>query len=138
MTRDELSERILATLEEAGEENIPTLMNTVVTSADVAPNVDDLQEALRELLQKRLARLATSAAPGQRLKELQQDVEENEIARLSDWLQYDTALRSWVDRRTSGPPYSDSYPYVKLTQAGRAASTRILSAKGYEWWRPRK
>lgn len=134
---DEFRERILATLEEAGEENIPTLMNTLAGSPDATWNVRVVQGILSDLLHDGLVTLAAQAAYGQRLTDLQLDAAKDEIVHIADWLHYDSARGYWLDGRITGRPYSDSYPNVRLTAAGRRESVRILSERGYEWWRSR-
>lgn len=133
----ELSMRVLATLEEAGEETISTLINTVFEPAGSEAEIADLKLALDSLVQQGLTQLSTARA-GQRLEELPRQASIDEIAKISTRLSFDGSSKTWRDPQHSGPPFADDEQYVVLTRAGRMKSVEILTARGYQWWRPQR
>lgn len=137
MPIDELAQRVLATLEEAGEENIPTLMNAVLDVSGGEADILALKKALHGLLDEGFVSWATAPVPGERLKGLENQDLNSEVYNISNWLQYDATRAVWIDSRVSGPPFLDNYPYILLTQLGRLKSWEILASRGYQWWRPR-
>jgi hypothetical protein len=134
--QSELEQRILAVLDDAGEEDVPTLLNTVLLGAVGAGTLNSYLVALRILVTQNLIRLANSRENNGRLSELSIEESLQEIDNQAVVLKYDPAEGSWQDSSRTGPPYPPSNPNVVRTQLGKQRSREILTERGYQWWSP--
>jgi hypothetical protein len=132
----ELEMRVLSELEEAGEEDVVTMMMTVMPPTGQASEVDDMQRALESLVRADLVRMSMDRDTTGRLKALSKDESLSAIADLKSQLRF--MGENWVDTRYSGPPFGDPFPYIVDTEAGREKALQILEQRGYQWWRRRK
>lgn len=128
--------RILAVLEEAGEENVPALLNTIVDPIGVPEELTALQEALSKLVDFDYIRMSTGLDAFKRLERSSKSISLEIITEMQTRLIYDIRTRLWRDRQHHGPPYLEPFPYVVYTGSGRQKATEILSERGYQWWRP--
>lgn len=123
----ELQERLLAELEEAGEENIPTLANTVF--ADECANSDEkriqMKNALASLINADLVRVAFDDGSGRALIELSKERSYETI------MQFHMVLRSDDGTWTGG---LRPWPEIVTTEIGKMQAQGILKARGYRWW----
>lgn len=131
----ELQMRILAELEEAGEENVPTIMNTVMEPTGDPSEVDAIQQALEGLVQADFISMSIDLDAAKRLKVLSQDQSLAVIADLRAGLGFRASDRHWMDIRRKGPPYSWSFPYILATSEARRKGREILMERGHNWWR---
>jgi hypothetical protein len=132
----ELEMRVLSELEEAGEEDVVTMMMTVMPPTGQASEVDDMQRALESLVRADLVRMSMDRDTTGRLKALSKDESLSAIADLKSQLRF--MGENWVDTRYSGPPFGDPFPYIVDTEAGKEKAFQILEQRGYQWWRRRK
>ena len=133
----ELELRILANLEEAGEENVPALLNTILLNADEeSAYLDSYLKALQNLVTKDHVRLSTSRGSDRRLADLSIANSLREIEGQRGELIFDASEKLWRDKSRVGPPYGPTYPYVVLTKVGRALSIKVQTERGYQWWAP--
>jgi hypothetical protein len=133
---DELELRILAELEEAGEGDVPTIMNVVFLPVPDPNALQYYMDALRNLINRNLVRLSTSLGADHRLADLSISDSLREIEVQAGKLKFDEVERYWVDTSITGPPYGLRYPYVVITESGKAKSHQILTERGYQWWSP--
>jgi Skp family chaperone for outer membrane proteins len=125
----EFERRMLAELEEAGEENFPTLVNTVTMPQDATHALDAMRRALQGLLAAGQVEVATArSSEGTWLPLSAQDAAQ-EIAAISFEMCFDTVSNRWrcTKRRSA--------LQVLLTAVGREKSESLLSELGYRWWR---
>lgn len=134
----ELEMRILSELEEAGEEDVLTLVVTAMEPVGDANEIEQICEALTNLVRADLARMSVDRDSTRRLRELPQDQSLTAIAELPANLRYDNERGHWTDMRHRGPPYGSPFPYVVGTNSGIARALEILHARGYQWWRAQK
>ena len=69
----ELEMRVLSELEEAGEEDVVTMMMTVMPPTGQASEVDDMQRALESLVRADLVRMSMDRDTTGRLKALSKE-----------------------------------------------------------------
>jgi hypothetical protein len=130
----EMKLRILATLEEAGNENAISLLNTVIAPTGVTAEPERYERALVELVEEKLVYIDMTNERWPR-DWRPHDVSQKAIENLATHYVYDIATRFWRDSRIQWKPgLKVSEPEVVLTDAGRVESVRILEARGYEWW----
>jgi hypothetical protein len=134
----ELEMRILSELEEAGEENISAMMNTVIQPRGEASELLEMQRALMSLVQADLVRMSMDRDASGRLRDLSQSASRDVIADLTSGLRFNRERMLWTDTRHSGPPYGDPFPYIVNTESGKEKGFQILDQRGYQWWRPKK
>jgi hypothetical protein len=132
----ELEMRVLSELEEAGEEDVVTMMMTITPPTGDASELDDMQRTLESLVRADLVRMSMDRDATGRLKALSTDESLSAIADLKSHLRF--VGKNWVDIRNSGPPFGDPFPYIVDTEAGREKAFQILEQRGYQWWRLKK
>lgn len=131
----EFAQRILAELEEVGENNVFSLLNTIIEPKGNQDETAGMQEALKSLLMANLVqmRLETHSGPiGLPLMPAEAMVE---CSDMSHWFTFDGASGYWT--LGHGDLRDTAYPQIVLTAAGRAAAVQLLSRRGYQWWRQR-
>lgn len=136
LSSNEVELRILATLEEAGEENITGLMNTVTLPWPSKEIKATFLEALRALIRKDFVRLSVSRTTQLRLAELSIDGSLQETDLQDNKLAFDEKRALWTDPSRKGPPFPEPFPYVITTELGKVRSRDVLVSRGYQWWAP--
>jgi len=125
---EELQQRILSELEEAGEQGLITLLNTVADfrqgrEAEVAT----YQNALRDLIDQGLILMAPERVTGHALAEVSAEHSHRMVIDGLNGLHFVKDQLYWTKTRST-----DSY--VVATEAGMARAREVLSERGYEWW----
>jgi hypothetical protein len=131
----ELAMRILSELEEAGEENVTAMLNTVVDGTGTEEQISSYQQALRELVQADLARMSIERDVSRRLVRASSLTSEEQIEGIASFLVFDHQAQRWRDRRRTGPPFIDPFPHIVCTSSGKQKGFEILDKRGYQWWR---
>ena len=132
----ELEQRILAELEEAGEETVGTLINTVTASAGDPAESNRCFAAIGSLIGSDLVRMSNSRGADRRLEPLPQRDSLAVLDSLASKIKYDPNKSYWRDTSViAGKPLRDDPPAVILTVSGKATSIAILTGRGYQWWR---
>ena len=128
ISNDEQQLRILAELEEAGEEELVALLNTAVDKTRGHPEeVALFREAMEQLIDKGLVLMAPQNEPGKRLVEV--DAKQS-LTMLSEVL--GSLIFGADDLHWTADPFV--YTYAVLTDAGRLAAKKLLGERGYRWW----
>jgi len=127
--------RIVSELEEAGEEDVVTMMNTVVQPAGDPGELAEVQQALENLVHADLIRMSMDRDSSGRLKDFPKNESLDVIADLESGLSFNRERMLWTDTRHPGPPYADPFPYIVNTETGRKKGFEILDERGYQWWR---
>ncbi len=135
MQLSEMEMRILANLEEAGEEYSCAVLNMISDEQAQAASVADYQQALRNLIAEGLIAIVLFSLPaGTQSLTLPEALSEIEV--LTEHYRFSPELGGWEDVRETGPPYfSAPLPRIVATDAGYAKAIELLEARGYEWWR---
>ncbi len=131
----ETAMRVLSELEEAGEEDVPTLLNTIFTPDGVKHEAEEIENAITRLAELDLVRLSIDREAGKRLRELSREESMSAVMGLASKYTFDPAQRLWRHVDRGGPPYGDEFPYVVATESGRELAFKILDERGYQWWR---
>ncbi len=130
----ELAMRILSELEEAGEENVAAMLNTVIAGTGSETEISDYQQALRELIHAGLAAMSIERDATRRLTRASRELSDEQINGISAFLEFDDQRALWSDSRIKGPPFGQKFPLIVITEAGREKSVQILKDRGHGWW----
>ena len=124
----EMAARILAELEEAGQEHVPAMLNTVAATTGDAEEKTQYAAALAVLVRDDLARLAYDRDPQGWLVPLSKEESVAAVSQLADGLLFGTndGLWTWVGSRR---------PDILITPAGLQQARELIEARGYSWWR---
>lgn len=128
----ELAQRIVSELEEAGFENVPSTMNTVLNLTGTTDDIDEFRGALGEIIQLGLADIGYVDVHMGKLRAVPRDEMEEVIGSLGKMMSFDAAERYWIWDR------SQRVAEIIATKAGVAKSHEILEERGYQWWREKK
>ncbi len=131
---NEYAQRILSELEEAGQENVFAMLNTIIEPGGAEAEVEGFKELLSLLMDRGLITLGMSAFGRRTSKELEPRESPNLNAELQRWFRFDNRRNIWTLKDGILP--STSIPEIYLTPEGRQMSEAILVARGYQWWRP--
>lgn len=124
----EISERVLAELEEAQEENIYGLMNTVIQATGAEAERGIYAAALVRLIEFGDVALARESS-GRPLKEMSAADSALEARRATAAMKFEPSKRGWIDP-------TDAYEiYAVLLPPGLERSVKLLEERGYQWWR---
>ena len=139
----ETAQRILALLEEAGEDAVSSTINTVFLPPRSAEAMDNFVTALLDLVNSGYARMAQDRDASRRLVDLDIPLSVAAVLAIPTYIQFVENPPSagddpeWVDTRSKGPPYAMMLPRIVLTTDGSAKADEIMTARGWEWWIPR-
>ncbi len=131
---DELEERLISELEEAGFEDLITLLQTVTARSGTPEELASIREAVNTLLGAGLVTIMSEATLPNHPMELRQSEAEALLANMASEFRFDATKRYWLYTKENGPPFVLQYPEVRLTAAGRSAATVILARRGHRWW----
>lgn len=139
----ELELRILAELEEAGLENIPTLAITVTDVEGVPVDWLPMKDALTKLISADLVRVSLDNSHANRVRTLKSGMQLSDLARRGarPWAmskEDSLAILAEADAAlTADPEYKTGWVDILVTDAGHGMSRRILERRGYRWWQRR-
>lgn len=129
-TMDRLGElecRVLSVLQEAGEENIAALVNTVLRPDGSPTELYEIGSALVSLIKASLVCMALHRNPARTWQELSNDESVSIARRLNEFLTFRAEDKRWTWS-------TSSKPHVLSTEKGGALSDEVLSEYGYRWW----
>lgn len=132
----ELSQRILAYLEELSGENIFTIINSILEPTGHAKEVAVFRRSLAELLEKDEINIAMRAFGSMGGSEFERADAMSLVADLPNWFRFDTNDPHWT--LAEGDLRTKPMPAIYITDIGRRKAVEILTVRGYEWWRPRR
>lgn len=123
----EIAARVLSELEEAHEEDVATLINTVMTVSGEQKEVEALTAALLQLAQSDFVRIADEET-GKKSERQSHDLSITIIKTFAKGLVFDNRedIWSWDDARPQ--------PCVMTTETGLEQARRILDERGHQWW----
>jgi hypothetical protein len=124
----EMEDRILSELQEAGEENVAALINTIINPMGDTIELIQLRQALDNLARKGLVRIALTRDATRGLVPLSVDKSLEIVAKIDEFLRFRSSDSHWT---WSG----ESKPHIVVTAEGRARADKILDQRGYQWWR---
>jgi hypothetical protein len=127
----EMEARIAAELEEAGQENIAAMINTIITPSGDAAEIAMLRVCLDNMVRGGLVTMALDLGPGKRLAQLSVDGSLAIIARIEPLLRFRTSDCHWTFA-------TNERLNILATQAGREQGFKNLEERGYQWWRPER
>lgn len=132
MSSELLKIRLLATLEEPGEQNIYALLNTVLPGDGTPSALEAYAAALAGLLNSGHLELGLEDFYPRNAKLLPRDAGLELIARLPELFRFDGAASKW--NVAAGEIHKQTIPFAKLTELGIIEARRILDDAGFKWW----
>lgn len=128
---DEVERRILSELQEAGEENIASMINTIIDPIGSANETGSLQTALESLVRAGLVLIALGGDPTKKLVPLSPDESLAFTAKIATFLQFRASDNHWT--------WSQNVkPHIVVTPLGRTRADQLMQQRGYQWWRPKR
>lgn len=126
---EELLHRVLSELEEAGEEELCTLLNTVIDASGSSDEIDIFKKAMADLVSSGLVEIELDNGRAGNKQVLQLAASLERIADLSMSLKFYPEERIWN--------WCSDLPRLNLfvTETGWARAREILDERGYQWWR---
>jgi hypothetical protein len=128
----EIEQRILCTLEEAGQENVFRLINTILRPSGDDREVLELKRALKGLVERDFALMGWY---GPHPNPAEKQPKEQSLAFLEgieEWFSFDTNDNLWgLSKGTYG---KIKCPAVFATRPARDVAFKILDERGYQWW----
>lgn len=122
-----MMQRILAELEEAGEENISSMLNTIVMPSGDRSELATYATALAQLVEQGLVRVEFES--DENSTPLQQAGAADIIRDLDHHLHFSGEDGEW------GFIDTERTPVIIGTDSGLARAEAILEDRGYQWWR---
>jgi hypothetical protein len=126
---EEIKLRVLSELQEAGEETVAAMANTILERSGDRHVIDMLRQALDELIQEGMIRMAFRKGSG-RLSPLPTEDSLQVVGELQSVLRVRESEMYWTWA-------TDSKPQIIATAAGIKRADQILAEHGYQWWRPK-
>lgn len=125
---EEMQRRILSELQEAGEENVAAMLNTVIEPVEDMEQVHQFRQALKELAQADLVLIATERDRTAGLKPLTKEESLSAIESTPSALIFQAQPGRWAWA-------AQPRPHIVVTDLGQARADEILEECGYQWWR---
>ena len=132
----EISQRVVAELEEQGWDNVYSLLNTVVEPTGDLNELSLFRQALDQIVREKLGIITMEHFFPRDPQPLTTPQSLELIAALEDWFMYDLEDPHWTLK--VGDILKTRLPILNLTPQGLKQSEAILHRRGYQWWRPRK
>jgi hypothetical protein len=132
----EMEQRVLAELEECGEQNIFAMLNTIIDPTGDAPEVTLLQQALQGLVERDYVTMGLEGFAPRNPEELGKAASLELLSCLGSWFRFDAADPHWT--LSKGDIKKERIPAIYSTDAGHQKAVEILTQRGYQWWRPKK
>jgi hypothetical protein len=136
-TLPETAQRILAFLEEAGQEEVHLAMNSIFMPPRSPDALDDFVLSLTNLVNLGFIRMARDRDATRRLIDLDTADSISAVLVIPTYMQCVADDPYWVDSRVKGPPYKELLPVIVLTKEGYTKGRELINTRGWEWWNPR-
>jgi hypothetical protein len=123
----ELERRILAVLQEAGEESIAALMNTVLQPAESPAEIEEIGQAISSLVRAGSVGLALERDQNRRWS----------LVSVAEALALASRLAAVVQFRPNAPHWTwatKAKLQIVTTEQGASRADEILKEFGYQWW----
>lgn len=131
----EMEQRVLAELEEVWEQNIFTMLNTIVDPKGNAREIAEFQQALEGLIGQGYVAIGLEQFSPREQTKLEKQAALELVFNLADWFRFDAASSYWT--LSKGDFRKERYPVIFSTAEARERAFEILTERGYQWWRPR-
>ena len=132
----EVEQRVLAELEEVWEQNIYTMLNTIIEPKGDPGEVEALQEALKGLVKRGFVTVGFEEFSPRNQAKLDKQAALELVSHLGDWFRFDAGTSFWT--LSKGDFREVRYPVIFSTAEAREKAFQILDERGYQWWRPKK
>jgi hypothetical protein len=132
----EMEQRVLAELEEVWEQNIFTMLNTIVDPSGDAQEIAVFQQALEGLIEHGYVVMGLERFSPREQTKLEKQAALELVSKLADWFRFDAATSYWT--LSKGDFRKEPYPVVFSTTEARDIAFQILDERGYQWWRQKK
>lgn len=124
---EEMRQRLLSELEDAGEQNLLPLLNTVMDPSCYDQALDPFRVSLERLIKEGLLLFAVRRELGKKIELVSLDESLAMLAGSFNTFRYNEDELQWEGE------YDDDQ-YVLLTDVGKELGFKILDKRGYQWW----
>lgn len=132
----EMEQRVIAELEEVWEQNIFSMLNTIVDPSGDPGEVGMLQEALKSLVERGFVAMGLEEFSPREQTKLDKQAALELVSRLGEWFRFDAETSFWT--LSKGDFREVRYPVILSTAETREKAFQILDSRGYQWWRLKK
>jgi hypothetical protein len=132
----EMEQRVLAELEECWDQNVFTMLNTIIQPAGDAQEVAAFQQSLVGLVERDYIVMGLEAFHPREIEKFDKMASQELLASLGDWFKFDAADPHWT--LAKGDIKKERIPIILSTASGRQKADEILRERGYQWWRHKK
>jgi hypothetical protein len=132
----EQSQRILAYLDELSGENIFTIINSILDPTGHVKEIAVFGRALAYLLENDEITIQMRAFSARNTAGLGKDEALDLMAHLQEWFRFEASDPHWT--LAEGDLRTKPIPELYITDKGQRKAVEILTARGVEWWRPRR
>lgn len=129
----EMEQRVLAELEEVWEQNIFSMLNTIVDPKGDPGEVELLQQAINSLLERSLVAIGLEQFSPREQTKLDKQAALELVSHFGEWFRFDTETSFWT--LSKGDFREMRYPVIFSTREAREKAFEILDERGYQWWR---
>ena len=127
---EETKLRVLSELQEAGEENVAAMANTIFDLTGDRQEIENLKTALEALVHEGLVRIAYRSDLKQKLVPLSEELSLAVASKLQSVLRLRESDMHWTW-------VGEDRPHVVATETGLQRADETLELYGYQWWRSR-
>jgi hypothetical protein len=132
----EMEQRVIAELEEVWEQNIFSMLNTIVDPNGDVGEVAMLQEALKGLVERGFVAMGLEQFSPREQVKLDKQAALELVSHLGEWFRFDAETSFWT--LSKGDFREVRYPVIFSTAEAREKAFQILDNRGYQWWRQKK
>ena len=131
----EMSQRILAELDELRFDNIFALLNTVADVRGADEELEGFCTSVAELIGKGLVVMSMEGFFPRSVERLSMSAALEACKTLREWFAYDGKSGYWDSSK--GASHLIRVPNLIITAPGLALADKLLNERGYQWWRSR-
>jgi hypothetical protein len=132
----EMAQRVLSELEEIWDQNVFSMLNTVIAPNGDTAQLAEFRAALTALVERDYVLMGYEGFIPRSPEQLSKEESLEMIASLPEWFIFDEAERLWSLGK--GSYNTVRYPAIHSTEGGRNKAFEILDRRGYQWWREDK
>jgi hypothetical protein len=132
----EMEQRVLAELEEVWEQNVLSMLNTIIEPTGDAEEVALLQQALKGLVERDYVVMGFEGFVPRNPEKLGKEASLELVSKIGEWFKVDPATSYWT--LSKGDFRKERYPVIFSTAEARDIAFQILDDRGYQWWRPKR
>ena len=131
----EVSQRILAELEEFRFDNVIALLNKVSDTIGTEGEIEKFETSVIELIENGLVVMSMECFHPRSSERLSSAAALEICKSVREWVILDEQYGQW--RSSRGKAHLIRLPNLTITEPGLALADSLLNERGYQWWRKR-